>query len=113
MSHKNGKQVRRLRKKSTLDVAAESRRVRSILRDRNTLNPLAVEAAKHAAVAAKAAAAALATEHPSSPVSAPAAATASAVEHPTSPVPAAAAATAAAAEQSSSLAAVEPSADDN
>ena len=111
MSHKNGKQVRRLRKKSTLDVAAESRRVRSILRDRNTLNPLAVEAAKHAAVAAKAAAAALATEHPSSPVSAPAAATA--VEHPTSPVPAAAAATAAAAEQSSSLAAVEPSADDN
>ena len=111
MSHKNGKQVRRLRKKSTLDVAAESRRVRSALRDRNALNPLAVEAAKHAAVAAKAAAAALATEHPSSPVSASAAATA--VEHPTSPVPAAATATAAAAEQSSSLAAVEPSADDN
>jgi len=93
MSHKNGKQVRRLRKKSTLDVAAESRRVRSALRDRNALNPLAVEAAKHAAVAAKAAA------------------TATAAEHPSSPVPGAAAATAA--EHSSSLGAAEPSADDN
>ncbi|MGO9598229.1 MAG: 50S ribosomal protein L35 [Isosphaeraceae bacterium] len=107
MSHKNGKQVRRLRKKSTLDVAAESRRVRSALRDRNALNPLAVEAAKHAAVAAKASAAATAAEQPSSPV--PAAATAA--EQPLSPVPGAATATAA--EQSSSLAAAEPSADDN
>src|SRR5512142_2755222 len=62
MSHKNGKKVRRLRKKSTLNVAAESRRVRSALRDRNALNPLAVEAAKHAAAAAKAGTAA---EHPS------------------------------------------------
>src|SRR6516162_2611025 len=70
MSHKNGKQVRRLRKKSSLDVAAESRRVRSALCDRNALNPLAVEAAKHATLAAKA--------------------VATAVEHPTSPAPAAA-----------------------
>ena len=95
MSHKNGKKVRRLRKKSTLDVAAESRRVRSALRDRNTLNPLAVEAAKHAAVAAKAGATATAAEQPSSPVSAPAASTATAAEQP------------------SSLAAAEPSADEN
>ena len=78
MSHKNGKQVRRLRKKSTLDVAAESRRVRSALRDRNTLNPLAVEAAKHAALAAKAGAVAAAPEHPSHP----AAAVATTAEHP-------------------------------
>jgi large subunit ribosomal protein L35 len=70
MSHKNGKQVRRLRRKSTLNVAAESRRVRSALRDRNALNPLAVEAAKHAAMAAKAASAGTSADHPDSPTAA-------------------------------------------
>ena len=92
MSHKNGKQVRRLRKKSALNLAAESRRVRSALRDRNALNPLAVEAAKRAALAAKASAAVTAADNPSSP--APATVTT-------------------AAEQPSSPAAVEPRMDDN
>ncbi|MBV8486829.1 MAG: 50S ribosomal protein L35 [Planctomycetaceae bacterium] len=93
MSHKNGKQVRRLRKKSALNLAAESRRVRSALRDRNALNPLAVEAAKRAALAAKASAAVTAADNPSSP--APAAAVTTAAEQPSSP------------------AAVEPRMDDN
>ena len=83
MSHKNGKQVRRLRKKSALNLAAESRRVRSALRDRNALNPLAVEAAKRAALAAKAGAAATAADNPSSP--APAAAVVTVAEQPSSP----------------------------
>lgn len=83
MSHKNGKQVRRLRKKSALNLAAESRRVRSALRDRNALNPLAVEAAKRAALAAKASAAVTAADNPSSP--APAAAVTTAAEQPSSP----------------------------
>ena len=46
MSHKNGKQVRRLRKQTQLGVAAESRRVRTALRNRPNVNPLDVEAAK-------------------------------------------------------------------
>jgi large subunit ribosomal protein L35 len=54
MSHKNGKQVRRLRKPSTLNVAAESRRVRFALHIRPAVNPLEVEAARQAALAAKA-----------------------------------------------------------
>jgi large subunit ribosomal protein L35 len=53
MSHKPGKQVRRLRKKSTLHVAAESRRIRRALVDKACINPLAVEAQKMAAVAKK------------------------------------------------------------
>ena len=83
MSHKNGKQVRRLRKKSALNLAAESRRVRSALRDRNALNPLAVEAAKRAALAARAGVAVTAVDNTSSP--APAAAVATVAEQPSSP----------------------------
>jgi large subunit ribosomal protein L35 len=54
MSHKSGKQVRRLRKKVQLNVSAENRRIRNALLTRQATNPLAVEAAKQAAVAEKA-----------------------------------------------------------
>ena len=54
MSHKSGKRVRRLRKPSTLNVAAESRRVRSALHIRPAVNPLDVEAGRLAALAGKA-----------------------------------------------------------
>ncbi|MDG3005701.1 50S ribosomal protein L35 [Paludisphaera mucosa] len=50
-SHKSGKKIRRLRKKCYLGVSAESRRVRNALRVRMSTNPLAVEAAKLAALA--------------------------------------------------------------
>jgi large subunit ribosomal protein L35 len=53
-SHKSGKQIRRLRKKSTLDVSAENRRVRNALLTRQAVNPLDVEAQKLAAQAAQA-----------------------------------------------------------
>jgi large subunit ribosomal protein L35 len=53
MSHKSGKQVRRLRKKVQLNVSAENRRIRNALLTRQATNPLAVEAAKAAAVAEK------------------------------------------------------------
>jgi large subunit ribosomal protein L35 len=55
MSHKSGKRVRRLRKKSTLNVAAETRRIRTALLNRHAINPLAVEAQKLATQAATAA----------------------------------------------------------
>ena len=58
MSHKSGKQVRRLRKKSTLNVSAESRRIRHAMLNRQSVNPLSVEAEKLASLATKAAAAA-------------------------------------------------------
>ena len=54
MSHKSGKRVRRLRKQSTLNVAAESRRVRSAVHVRPAVNPLDVEAGRLAALAEKA-----------------------------------------------------------
>ncbi|MGZ3355777.1 MAG: 50S ribosomal protein L35 [Isosphaeraceae bacterium] len=54
MSHKSGKRVRRLRKQSALNVAAESRRVRSALHIRAAVNPLDVEAGRLAALAKKA-----------------------------------------------------------
>jgi large subunit ribosomal protein L35 len=54
MSHKSGKQVRRLRKKVQLNVSAENRRIRNALLTRQSTNPLAVESAKAAAVAEKA-----------------------------------------------------------
>ena len=54
MSHKSGKQVRRLRKKSSLNVSAETRRVRTALLTRHATNPLDVEAQKLATQAAKA-----------------------------------------------------------
>ncbi len=53
-SHKSGKQIRRLRKKSTLNVSAESRRIRHALLTRQAVNPLDVEAQKAAAQAVKA-----------------------------------------------------------
>lgn len=52
MSHKSGKRVRRLRKRSTLNVSAETRRVRNAMLERQAVNPLAVESARLAALAA-------------------------------------------------------------
>jgi large subunit ribosomal protein L35 len=52
MSHKSGKQVRRLRKKSTLQVTAEARRIRFALLERQNVNPDDVQAEKLAAKAA-------------------------------------------------------------
>ena len=54
MSHKNGKQVRRLRKKMTLKVSAEAKRIRFALRERENVNPENVEAQRLAALAADA-----------------------------------------------------------
>ena len=51
MSHKSGKQVRRLRKKSTLKVTAEARRIRFALLERQNVNPQEVEAQKLASLA--------------------------------------------------------------
>jgi large subunit ribosomal protein L35 len=51
MSHKSGKQVRRLRKKSTLQVSAEAKRMRKALRVRESSQPDAIEAARLAALA--------------------------------------------------------------
>lgn len=52
MSHKSGKQVRRLRKKSTLEVTAEAKRIRFALLDKQNTNPEDVHANKMAARAA-------------------------------------------------------------
>jgi large subunit ribosomal protein L35 len=54
MSHKSGKQVRRLRKKSFLTVAAESHRIRNALLERQNVNPDEVHAEKMEALAEKA-----------------------------------------------------------
>ena len=51
MSHKSGKQVRRLRKKSTLTVAAEAKRIRYALLERQGVNADDVHAQKLAAIA--------------------------------------------------------------
>ena len=59
MSHKSGKQVRRLRKKSTLTVSAEARRLRRVLHTREGSQPAAIEAARQAALAEAAEIAAL------------------------------------------------------
>ncbi|MDX2038054.1 MAG: 50S ribosomal protein L35 [Isosphaeraceae bacterium] len=45
-SHKSGKQIRRLRKKSILTNSAEAKRLRKAIRERIGTNSLAVEAAK-------------------------------------------------------------------
>jgi large subunit ribosomal protein L35 len=45
-SHKNGKKIRKLRKKSFLNVSAENKRVRKAVRVRISTNPLAVVAAR-------------------------------------------------------------------
>jgi large subunit ribosomal protein L35 len=51
MSHKNGKQVRRLRKKSVLKVNADARRLRRAVHQHEGVNPTAVEMARQAALA--------------------------------------------------------------
>src|ERR1700712_3078647 len=51
MSHKNGKQVRRLRKKSILKVEAEAVPLRRALHKNIGVTPTAVETAKEAAMA--------------------------------------------------------------
>ena len=56
-SHKSGKRIRRLRKKSTLNVARESRRIRNAMLHRQATNPLDVEAGRLASRAQAAAAA--------------------------------------------------------
>jgi large subunit ribosomal protein L35 len=53
MSHKNGKQVRRLRKKSQLKISAEARRLRRAAQYNEGVSPSAVESARLAAQAAK------------------------------------------------------------
>jgi large subunit ribosomal protein L35 len=55
MSHKSGKQVRRLRKKSTLSVAAEAKRIRYALLEKQSVNADNVHAHKMEALAEKAA----------------------------------------------------------
>jgi large subunit ribosomal protein L35 len=54
MSHKSGKQVRRLRKKSFLVISAEAHRIRNALLDRQNVSPDEVHAEKLKAVAEKA-----------------------------------------------------------
>jgi large subunit ribosomal protein L35 len=51
MSHKSGKQVRRLRKKQILKVEAEAKRIRRVLQKREGDNPVVVEAERLAALA--------------------------------------------------------------
>lgn len=68
-SHKSGKKIRRLRKKSTLNVSRESRRIRNGMLHRQSTNPLNVEANRLASLAAASAEAANAPkpETPASP----------------------------------------------
>lgn len=54
MSHKSGKRVRRLRKSTQLTVAAESRRIRFALLEKQNVNPDAVAAEKLEAMAKRA-----------------------------------------------------------
>ena len=53
MSHKSGKQVRRLRKKSVMKVSVEAHRMRRALRTREGSQPQAIAAARLAALAQK------------------------------------------------------------
>jgi large subunit ribosomal protein L35 len=50
-SHKSGKAIRRLRKKSTLKISADAHRLRRAVRQRESRQPDAVEAARLAALA--------------------------------------------------------------
>jgi large subunit ribosomal protein L35 len=50
MSHKSGKQVRRLRKKSVVKVNADARRLRRAAHEHEGVNPAAVEMARQAAL---------------------------------------------------------------
>ncbi len=51
MSHKSGKQVRRLRKKSVLKISAEAHRLRRAVHQREGSQPQAIEAARLAVLA--------------------------------------------------------------
>ncbi len=51
MSHKSGKQVRRLRKKSTLKISAEAHRLRRAVHQREGSQPQSIEAGKLVALA--------------------------------------------------------------
>ena len=66
-SHKSGKQIRRLRKKSSLNVSRESRRIRNALIHRQATNPLDVEAARLASLATPSAAQSPKPETPATP----------------------------------------------
>src|SRR5690242_18053254 len=57
MSHKSGSQVRKLRRKATLTVSAEARRMRKALHKNVSSQPDAIEAARLAALADQAGAA--------------------------------------------------------
>ncbi len=50
MSHKSGKQVRRLRKKSILAVSKEAKRMRRAIHTRESSQPQAIEAARLASL---------------------------------------------------------------
>jgi large subunit ribosomal protein L35 len=52
MSHKSGKQVRRLRKKSILKVSAEARRLRRAVQKNESAQPEAIAVARLVAMAA-------------------------------------------------------------
>ena len=52
MSHKNGKQVRRLRKKSIIKVEADAHRLRRGARKNEGVSPIAVENGRQAALRA-------------------------------------------------------------
>jgi large subunit ribosomal protein L35 len=54
MSHKSGKQVRRLRKKSVLKVEAEAKRLRRAVHKHEGVNPVAVEQIRELALAEQA-----------------------------------------------------------
>lgn len=69
MSHKNGKQVRRLRKKSTLKISAEAHRLRRAVQERESAQPDAIEAGRLAALASEAAGAPTEAEPGASPPS--------------------------------------------
>ncbi len=51
MSHKSGKRVRRLRKSTTLKVAAEAHRIRNAMLEKQNVNPVHVATLKHEAMA--------------------------------------------------------------
>jgi large subunit ribosomal protein L35 len=51
MSHKSGKRVRRLRKSTTLKVAAEAHRIRNAMLEKQNVNPVHVQTLKHEAMA--------------------------------------------------------------
>jgi large subunit ribosomal protein L35 len=50
-SHKSGKQIRRLRKRTQLKVTAEARRIRFAMLEKQNVNPANVHAEKLAALA--------------------------------------------------------------